>query len=268
MKQRITRAKRALRDADVSLPLPSREQLAPRLPDVLAVLYLIFNEGYVTTGGDRLGRADLTSEAIRLTRLVTSELPTPEALGLLALMLFHEARGAGRSAPAGGGDVSLVPMDEQDRTTWDRGAIDEANRFLAAASYADSPGPYQLQAAIASVHANAISTQATSWPTILRLYDALLAVLPTAAVHLNRAVAYGMEHGPAAGLARVEELTDVDGLERYHLLHAARADMLRRLDRLGEAAEAYDLAAGMTANDAERRYLQRRRFECLDRLPR
>jgi RNA polymerase sigma-70 factor (ECF subfamily) len=266
MKQRISRTKRALRDAGVSLALPRGEQLAARVPDVLAVLYLVFNEGYVTTRGDRLRRSDLTSEGIRLTRLVASKLPTAEALGLLALMLFHEARGPGRSA--GDGDGPLVPMDEQDRTAWDRATIDEANQLLAAASQADAPGPYQVQAAIASVHANARSPEATDWATILRLYDALAAELPTAVVQLNRAVAYGMVHGPAAGLERIGELAERRGLERYHLLHAARADMLRRQDRLGEAAEAYDIAAGLTDNDAERQYLERRRSECREKATR
>lgn len=266
MKQRISRTKRSLRDAGVSLALPRGEQLVARVPDVLAVLYLVFNEGYVTTRGERLRRSDLTREGIRLARLVASKLTTAEALGLLALMLFHEARGPGRSA--GDDDGSLVPMDEQDRTAWDRATIDEANQLLAAASDADAPGPYQLQAAIASVHANAGSSEATDWATILRLYDALVAALPTAVARLNRAVAYSMVHGPGAGLERIGELAEHRSLEGYHLLHAARADMLRRLGRLGEAAEAYHIAAGLTDNDAERRYLERRRSECRERAAR
>lgn len=268
MRQRISRTKRAMRDAGVSLSLPRGEQLAARVPDVLAVLYLVFNEGYVTTRGDGLRRVDLTSDAIRLTRLVASKLPTAEGLGLLALMLFHEARGPGRSTGVGDADGSLVPMDQQDRTTWDRAAIHEANQLLAAASHADSPGPYQLQAALASVHANAGSSEATDWATILRLYDGLVVALPTAVVRLNRAVAYGMVHGPAAGLERIGELAERGDLERYHLLHAARADMLRRLNRLDEAAEAYDIAARLTDNNAERRYLERRRSDCRDRVAR
>ena len=267
MKQRLSRAKRLLRDARVSLAPPSGETLAARLPDVLAVLYLIYNEGYVMTRGDGLGRPDMTSEAIRLTRIVASKLPMAEAMGLLALMLFNEARGPGRSSAADG-ETSLVPMDEQDRTTWDRAAINEANQLLAAASHAGSPDPYQLQAAIASVHANAASADATDWATILKLYDTLFAAMPTAAVRLGRAVAVGMVHGPATGLEQMEELSKQEGLERYHLLHAARADMLRRLERLSEAADAYESAARLTGNNAERNYLHRRRSECRDRLAR
>jgi RNA polymerase sigma-70 factor, ECF subfamily len=257
MKQRITRAKQRLRQAAVPLDVPPPGERAERLPGVLAVLYLIFNEGYAASGGRGLTRHDLSEEAIRLARLLDGAVPTPETRALAALMLFHQARAPAREAADGGG-VVLVPLAEQDRMRWDRSAIAEANRLLAGAAAAagdEPPGPYQLQAAIASVHANAARPGDTRWDDIARLYDGLVVVAPTPVLRLNRAVAYGMTLGPAEGLAQVDAL---DGLDGYHLFHATRADMLRRLDRRAEAEAAYRAALALTANPAERRHLERR----------
>ena len=255
MKQRVSRAKRTIRDAHVPLSLPSDDLLEERLPGVLAVLYLIFNEGYVSSRGEGLTRVDLSHEAIRLTRLTASKLPSAETSGLLALMLFHEARAATRRA----GDGSLIPMDEQDRSQWDHTVIAEANNILSTAASAGHPGQYQLQAAIASVHANAARSEDTNWRHIVRLYDGLVELAPTPVFRLNRAVAYGMAYGPAAGLERINAL---EGLDDYHLLHAARADMLRRLGQLTEAKAAYGAALQLTENNSERLYLERRIGEC------
>jgi RNA polymerase sigma-70 factor (ECF subfamily) len=255
MKQRVSRAKRTIRGAHVPLSLPSDGLLEERLPSVLAVLYLIFNEGYLSSRGEDLTRVDLTHEAIRLTRLTADKLPSAETSGLLALMLFHEARAATRLAT----DRSLIPMDEQDRSQWDHTVIAEANGILSSAARAGNPGQYQLQAAIASVHANAARSEDTNWRHIVMLYDGLIGLAPTPVFRLNRAVACGMADGPAAGLERINAL---EGLDDYHLLHAARADMLRRLGRLGEAKDAYGTALGLTGNYSERRYCERRIAEC------
>ena len=258
MRQRITRAKQKIRDAAIPLHVPPPELLDERLPGVLAVLYLIFNEGYASSSGRGLTRLDLSEEAIRLARLVDTAVPTPETRALVALMLFHHARSAARETA----DGVLVPLAEQDRTRWDGAAIAAANRMLAEAAAAardEPPGPYQLQAAIASVHANAARDEDTRWDDIARLYDGLVAVAPTPVFRLNRAVAYGMTAGPAAALAQLDAL---DGLDGFHLLHATRADMLRRLDRPAEAAAAYHTALTLTTNPAERRHLERRIAEC------
>jgi RNA polymerase sigma-70 factor (ECF subfamily) len=260
MKQRITRAKQKIRTAAIPLRVPPPDLLDERLPGVLAVLYLVFNEGYASSGGPGRGltRPDLSEEAIRLTRLVGTALPTPETRALLALMLFHHARAAAREGP----DGALVPLGEQDRTRWDGAAIAEANRLLAAAAAAagdDPPGPYQLQAAIASVHANAARPEDTRWDDVARLYDGLIAVAPTPVFRLNRAVAYAMTAGPDVALAQVDALAGLDG---FHLFHATRADLLRRLGRLDEAEGAYGTALALTTNRAERRHLERRISEC------
>jgi RNA polymerase sigma-70 factor (ECF subfamily) len=260
MKQRVSRAKRTIRDAHVPLSLPSDDLLEERLPGVLAVLYLIFNEGYVVSRGEGLTRVDLSHEAIRLTRLTASKLPSAETSGLLALMLFHEARAATRRA----GDGSLIPMDEQDRSQWDHAVIAEANNILSTAARAGHPGHYQLQAAIASVHANATRSADTNWRHIARLYDGLVELAPTPVFRLNRAVAYGMAYGPPAGLERINAL---EGLDDYHLLHAARADMLRRLGQLTEAKAAYGAALQLTKNNSERLYLERCIGECHSQTP-
>jgi RNA polymerase sigma-70 factor (ECF subfamily) len=255
MKQRLSRAKRAIRDAQVLLRAPSPDELQDRQPAVHAVLYLIFNEGYVSTRGVALARNALTREAIRLTRLVVRDLPSAETYGLLALMLYHEARIAGRD----GRDGALLPIEEQDRSTWDRKAIVEANDLLAQAARMATPGQYQLQAAIASVHANAARASDTNWPDIARLYDGLLALTPTDVIRLNRAVAYGMARGPDVGLEHIDAIAGLDG---YHLFHASRADMLRRLGRTDEASAAYAAALALAENQAERRFLERRLAEC------
>jgi RNA polymerase sigma-70 factor (ECF subfamily) len=258
MKQRITRAKQKIRTAAIPLRVPPPELLGERLPGVLAVLYLVFNEGYASTGGAGRGltRPDLSEEAIRLTQLVDAALPTPETRALVALMLYHHARAAAREAP----DGALVPLGEQDRTRWDGASIAEANRLLAdAAAGDDPPGPYQLQAAIASVHANAARPEDTRWDDIARLYDGLVLVAPTPVFRLNRAVAYSMTDGPDVALAQVDAL---DGLDAFHLFHATRADLLRRLGRPADAETAYRTALTLTTNGAERRHLERRIAEC------
>jgi RNA polymerase sigma-70 factor (ECF subfamily) len=270
MKQRITRAKQRIRDAAIPLAVPPPAARAERLPGVLAVLYLIFNEGYAASGGPGLTRHDLSEEATRLARLVDAAVPTAETRALVALMLFHHARGTAREREVtAGGELVLVPLGEQDRSRWDRAAVAEANRLLAAASAAavgagdEPPGPYQLQAAIASVHANATRAEDTRWDDIARLYDGLVAVAPTPVFRLNRAVAYGMTAaGPAEGLAQVDAVGGLAGMEGFHLYHATRADMLRRLDRRTEAEAAYSRALALATNPAERSYLRRRIAEC------
>jgi RNA polymerase sigma-70 factor, ECF subfamily len=262
MKQRITRAKQKIRTAAIPLRVPPPELLGERLPGVLAVLYLVFNEGYASTGGAGRGltRPDLSEEAIRLTQLVDAALTTAETRALVALMLYHHARAAAREAS----DGALVPLGEQDRARWDGAAIAEANRLLADAAAAgdDPPGPYQLQAAIASVHANAARPEDTRWDDIARLYDGLVVVAPTPVFRLNRAVAYSMTAGPDVALAQVDALA---GLDAFHLFHATRADLLRRLGRPAEAETAYRTALTLTTNGAERRHLERRIAECAGR---
>jgi RNA polymerase sigma-70 factor (ECF subfamily) len=218
----------------------------------LAVVYLVFNEGYTATSGDQLLRADLSAEAIRLGRLLVELMPDePEVHGLLALMLLIEARRAART----NADGSLVLLPDQDRSRWDGALIAEGHAVVSACIRRNQPGPYQLQAAINAVHTDAPSAATTDWLQILSLYDQLLAVSPTPVVALNRAVAVAEVHGPAAALAAVDSLD----LAAYHLFHATRADLLRRLGRPGEAAEAYDAALALVENGAERRFLEARR---------
>jgi RNA polymerase sigma-70 factor, ECF subfamily len=258
MRQRITRAKATLRGSGVSLSIPPPADRDQRLPGVLAVLYLVFNEGYAASGEAGLTRPDLSEDAIRLARLLDAAMPAPESRALLALMLFQHARAAARETP----DGCLVPLDEQDRSLWDQAAIAEAGRLLASAAAQagdDPPGVYQLQAAIASVHATAAHPDDTRWDDIAALYDGLIALAPTPVLRLNRAVAHGMAGSPATALALVD---DVAGLDRYHLYHATRADLLRRLGRSAEAEAAYGRALAITTNPAERRYLERRAGEC------
>ncbi len=255
MKKRLARAKQRIHNAGIPYSVPSDELLAERIGGVLAVLYLIFNEGYVPTSGGAVANADLGDEAIRLARLVAAQLPDPEALALLAVMLFHNARRTARTAA----DGSLVLLDDQDRSLWDRDAIAEGNDLLESAASQSRPGRYQLQAAIASLHVNAPTAAETEWTQIATLYDRLLELTPTPVLALNRAVAHGMADGPEVGLA----LTDgIDGLDRYHLFHATRADMLRRLERHSEACAAYETALVHVTNESERTFLERRLEEC------
>ncbi|MCL6668084.1 RNA polymerase sigma factor [Streptomyces panaciradicis] len=259
MAQRLVRAKRKIRNAGIPYRVPPAHLLPERTTGVLGVVYLLFNEGYAATSGAELVRAGLCAEAVRLARLLARLMPDePETLGLLALLLLHDARRHTRVDAAG----DLVTLEDQDRSAWDRAEIDEGTALVETVLRRGRPGPYQIQAAIAACHANAATADDTDWADIAALYGALLRFVPSAVVRLNRAVAVGMSEGPDAGLALVAEVERDGELADYHLLPATRADLLRRAGRTAEAAAAYERALELVRNDAERRFLRRRLAQC------
>ncbi len=258
--QRIVRAKGKIRDAGIPYEVPSRADLAnlaERLDAVLHVVYLVFNEGYSASGGPTATRPDLSAEAIRLGRLLVELLPDPEVLGLLALMLLHDARRAARTSD----DGEIVLLDEQDRSRWNRGQIAEGVALVERALAARRVGPFVLQAAIAAVHAETATPAATDWAEIVGLYDVLLRVEPSPVAELNRAAAVAMRDGPEAGLALIDAILARGELGDYHLAHSARGELLRRLGRRDEASAAYRRALELTTQDPQRRLLEKRLSE-------
>ncbi|HZR24189.1 MAG TPA: RNA polymerase sigma factor [Vicinamibacterales bacterium] len=252
--QRIVRAKNKIRDAKIPYQVPTAAELPERLDPVLRVIYLVFNEGYAASSGPSLTRHDLSSEAIRLGRLLVNLLPEPEAMGLLALMLLHESRRAARTSDSG--DVIL--LDEQDRSRWNRELIAEGTALVERALASGRGGPYAIQAAISALHADAATAAATDWTEIVALYDVLLRLDPSPVIELNRAVAVAMRDGPEAGLAIVDAILSRGELLDYRLAHAARADFLRRLGRRDDARAAYERALKLARLDPERRFFEKR----------
>ena len=255
--QRIVRAKAKIRAARIPYAVPEPAELPARLDSVLRVIYLVFNEGYSASSGDALTRVDLSAEAIRLGRLLVALLPEPEALGLLALMLLHESRRDARVSD----DGDIVLLDAQDRSRWDRDLIAEGTKLLGDALASRRIGPYTLQAAIASVHASAAQAEATDWRQIVALYELLLRIEPSPVVELNRAVAVAMRDGPSEGLALIDALLARGELSDYHLIHAARADLARRLGDTAAARTSYERALALARQQPERRFLLRRLAE-------
>ena len=258
--QRIVRAKAKIRDARIPYEVPPPSELPERIEAVLRVVYLVFNEGYSASNGPSLTRGDLSGEAIRLGRLLLQLLSDPEVMGLLALMLLHESRRAARTSASG----DLVLLEQQDRSLWDRGLISEGLALVERALSSKRIGPYTLQAAIAAVHAEALSAQETDWAQIVALYDLLLRAEPSPIIELNRAVAVAMRDGPAKGLELVDALLKRDELAQYHLAHAARADFCRKLGRKIDARVSYERALALAKQEPERRFLEKRLME-LDR---
>lgn len=259
MAQRIVRGKAKIRDAGIPYVVPSANDLAERMQSVLSVIYLVFNEGYSASSGDTLTRADLSSEAIRLGRLLVEPLPDPEAIGLLALMLLQESRRGARTTV----DGDIVLLEDQDRSLWDRDAIAEGLTLVDRAVASRRFGPYGIQAAIAAVHARAATAAETDWPQMVGLYDALMSLQPSPIVELNRAVAVAMRDGPPSGLKIVDELLQRGELTGFHLLHAARADLLRRHGDHPAAKLAYEQALVLTRQEPERRFLTKRLQEVM-----
>jgi RNA polymerase sigma-70 factor (ECF subfamily) len=255
--QRIVRAKAKIREASIPYEVPGPAELPQRLDAVLRVIYLVFNEGYSASSGASVTRVDLSSEAIRVGRLLVALLPEPEAIGLLALMLLHEARRAARSSASG----ELVLLDDQDRSLWNRELIDEGSALVERSLESRRFGPYTIQAAISAVHSDAASARSTDWNEIVGLYDVLLGVEPSPIVELNRAVALAMRDGPAAGLSLIEAILARGDLGDYHLAHAARADLCRRLGKSAEARASYSKALALARQEPERRFLERRLAE-------
>jgi RNA polymerase sigma-70 factor (ECF subfamily) len=252
--QRIVRAKGKIRDAKIPYQVPDTPELPQRLDAVLRVIYLVFNEGYSASNGDSVVRRDLSSEAVRLGRLVADLLPEPEAQGLLALMLLHDSRRDARASA----DGELIVLEDQDRSRWNRASIDEGTALVRRALSSARFGPYTIQAAIAAVHADAPTPEATDWSEIVGLYGVLLSMSPSPIIELNRAVAIAMRDGPEAGLRLVDAILERGDLTEYRLAHAARADLCRRLGRTADARISYERALKLTRQEPERRFLMRR----------